>query len=164
MSTIDRQALHNMVPRYRRFLASEEGQQWSQDRAEKDQFFVTYFSEAEIDNLEEGTLRELIHILWAFNSWTNKDWLLQEMLRTGLPTIRSRFKELLYGDGPLDKRFNGVTRGVRMMGAASVSEILAHHDSGQYPIWNQRSKQGLVGLGVDDAELPKSAQITGEEG
>lgn len=31
----------------------------------------------------------------------------------------------------------------------------------KYPIWNSRSRKGLVVLGVDEALLPKSAQISG---
>lgn len=160
---IDKEVLARMVPHFHRFLESEEGQLWSQEREDKDEFFATYFSELEIDDLEEGTLRELIHILWAFNGWTNKDWLLQEMLQSGLPTIKNRFRALLYGDAALANRFDGVTKDVRMMGATSVSEILAHHDSDQYPIWSRRSKGGLVGLGIDEAQLPKSAQISGTQ-
>lgn len=163
MPAIDKQTLDRLVPRFRDFLESEEGQNWAQDRAEKDTFFATYFSEAEIDSLEEGTLRELIHILWAFNNFTNKDWVYQEMLSSGVPEIRRLFTQLLYGDSSLAERFHSVTKGVRMMGAASVSEILAHHDSDQYPIWNRRSRQGIVGLGIDEALLPKSAQISGSQ-
>ena len=162
MTQVDKRILKKTVPQFHRFLEAE-GKQWKEERADKDEFFATYFAEDRIDELEEGTLRELIHILWAFNSWTNKDWLLQEMLRSGLPPIRRLFRQLLYGDGPMAARFDGVRKDVRMMGAASVSEILAHHDRDKYPIWNKRSRQGLIGLGVDDSQLPKSAQISGSQ-
>jgi hypothetical protein len=163
MPTLDKRTLERIVPQFHKFLDSEEGRQWKQDRVEKDAFFETYFSETEIDNLEEGTLRELIHTLWAFNGWTNKDWLLQEMLQSGLPTIRRLFRELLYGDEPLAKRFNGVIKGIRMMGPTCVSEVLSHHHPNQYPIWSRRSKQGLIGLGIEAAQLPKSPQISGSQ-
>jgi hypothetical protein len=163
MPTLDKRTLERMVPQFHKFLDSEEGRQWKQDREEKDAFFETYFSETEIDNLEEGTLRELIHTLWAFNGWTNKDWLLQEMLQSGLPTIRRLFRELLYGDEPLAKRFSSVTNGVRMMGATGVSEVMAHHEPDRYPIWSRRVKQGLVELGIEAAQLPKSSQISGTQ-
>jgi hypothetical protein len=50
-----------------------------------------------------------------------------------------------------------------MMGAASVSEILAHHDPMKYPIWNRRSRKGLIALGIDERKLPKSSQISGSQ-
>jgi hypothetical protein len=160
MSEMDMHTLREMVPQFHRFLETE-GQQWLKERQEKDRFFARYFAEQEIGNLEEGTLRELIHILWAFNNWTNKDWLLGEMLRSGLPTIRDAFKQLLYGQQPVARRFDLVTKNVRMMGAVSVSEILAHHDHEQFPIWNRRSKKGLINLGISESQLPKSDQISG---
>ncbi len=162
MNKINMRTLKDLVPQFHRFLETE-GQQWQQERQEKDKFFGKYFAEQEIDNLEEGTLRELIHILWAFNGWTNKDWLLEEMLRSGLPTIREAFRQLLYSEDPIAKRFDFVKKKVRMMGAASVSEILAHHDHERYPIWNSRSRQGLISLGISESQLPKSAQISGSQ-
>lgn len=162
MSKVNTHTLKNLVPKFHRFLETE-GHHWQVERQEKDEFFIKYFAESEIDELEEGTLRELVHILWSFNSWTNKDWLLEEMLRSGLPTIREAFKQLLYDSAPIAKRFDLIKRGVRMMGAACVSEVLAHHDHEKYPIWNSRSRQGLVGLGISDSQLPKSAQISGSQ-
>ncbi len=162
MKPINTDSLKNILPRFHQFLETE-GVTWQKERQEKDAFFSRYFAESEIDNLEEGVLRELIHTLWAFNGWTNKDWLLQEMLRSGLPTIRNAFKQLLYGTEPLPKRFDLIRKTIRMMGAACISEILAHHDHTEYPIWNSRSKQGLTALGVDESLIPKSAQIRGSQ-
>lgn len=162
MSEINTRLLKKIMPQFRHSRETE-GQQWIEERQQKDQFFAKYFAEQEIDNLEEGTLRELIHILWAFNGWTNKDWLLEEMLRSGLPKIKSAFRQLLYGNEPISKRFDIVRKNVRMMGAACVSEILAHHDHERYPIWNRRSRQGLISLGISESQLPRSAQISGSQ-
>lgn len=162
MKPINVDLLRSLLPRFHHFLETE-GEQWQKERQDKDAFFARYFAEQQIDSLDEGVLRELIHILWAFNGWTNKDWLLQEMLRSGLPAIRSSFKQLLYGTEPIPKRFDYIRKNVRMMGAACISEILAHHDHTEYPIWNSRSRQGLAVLGVDEARLPKSAQISGSQ-
>lgn len=162
MGIINIHLLKTLLPQFHQFLDAE-GEQWRKERQDKDVFFAHYFAEEQIDNLEEGILRELIHLLWAFNGWTNKDWLLQEMLRSGLPAIRSAFKQLLYGTEPISKRFDLVRKSVRMMGAASISEILAHHNPKEYPIWNSRSRQGLVVLGIDERRLPRSAQISGSQ-
>lgn len=162
MNEIDLHLLEDLMPQFRHFLETD-GQQWQKERKEKDEFINRYFAESQIDHLEEGTLRELIHILWAFNGWTNKDWLFEEMLRSGLPTIRNAFKQLLYGSDPIAKRFDYVKKNVRMMGAACISEILIHHNYNEYPIWNSRSRQGLNNLGISESQLPKSAQISGSQ-
>jgi hypothetical protein len=150
------------IPAFQKFLSAEGGK-WKKEREDKDAFFAKYFSKDQIDKLDEGTLRELIHILWAFNGWTNKDWLHEQMLKSGLPAIRSAFKNLLYGTDSLAKRFDEVRKNIFMMGAASISEILTHHDHTKYPIWNSRSRKGLVILGVDETLLPKSSQISGSQ-
>ena len=162
MNEINMQTLKALMPQFHRFL-EVDGQRWQKERRDKDEFFARYFSERQIENLEEGTLRELIYILWAYNGWTNNDLLLEEMLRSGLPTIRSAFKQLLYGTDPISKRFDHVRKNVRMMGAACISEILAHHNHKECPIWNSRSREGFVSLGVSEVQLPKSAQISGSQ-
>jgi len=162
MNQINEILLKDFVPRFRVYLEAEV-QQWREERREKDRFFEQYFSQAAIHNLEEGTIRELVHILWAFNGWTNRDYLFDEMLSSGLSVIRDAFERLLYGNEPVADRFDYVKKHVRMMGAASISEILAHHDHRTYPIWNSRSRRGLLTLGVEESLLPKSAQITGKQ-
>ncbi|MEW6061510.1 MAG: hypothetical protein AB1600_06155 [Bacteroidota bacterium] len=163
MPNINRQLLREALPKFHEFMQTEDGQTWKAERDRKDTFFRTYFSEREIANLEEGTLREMIHILWAWNSWTNKDYLLERMLSSGLPTIREAFKKLLFGQEGLAERFNHVKQNVNMMGAASISEILAHHDHEQYPIWTRRSRAGLSALGVSEDHIPRSTQISGNQ-
>jgi len=71
--------------------------------------------------------------------------------------------KLFYGDGPIRGRFDAVQENVHMIGAASISELLAHHDHNTYPIWNQRSKDGLLQLGVNQDDLPKSKNISGKQ-
>lgn len=85
------------------------------------------------------------------------------MLKSCLDNIRSAFNYLLYSDDPISKRYDHIRSNVRMMGAACISEILAHHDHSKYPIWNSRSKAGLIALGIPEMSLPKSAQISGSQ-
>jgi hypothetical protein len=162
MNDIDEKLLQAIVPRFRTSKEAE-GQQWREERQEKDRFFDRYFSKEGIDTLDEGTLREFIHILWAFSGWTNKDYLFDEMMNGGLSTVRGAFKRLLYGSEPVAVRFDFVRNNVRMMDTASISEILAHHDHHMYPIWNSRNRRGLIRLGVNESRQPKSTQITGRQ-
>lgn len=151
-------------PGFREFLQSEQGQRWEIERREKDAFFDKHFrTEAALNELDEGTLRELIQRLWAFEVWTNKDYLLEEMLKSGIETIRSAFKRLLREDEPVQSRFDYARQSIRMLGAAGISEILCHLNKAQYPIWNRRAKAGLLYLGVPEDDLPKASQISGNQ-
>ena len=163
MFQLKRELLSKIVPEYRKFFNDVEGQKWKEEVEKKDKFLSKYFSKEALPHLEEGTLRELIHMLWAFGIWTNKDYILQEMLESGIDKIRKAFNYLLYSDDPIYKRFDYVRSNVRMMGAAGISEILALHDRSKYPIWNSRSKAGLIALGIPETSLPKSLQISGSQ-
>lgn len=162
MMKIDIKISDDLIQQFHQFLETE-GQEWRNERKKKDKFFEKYFLEQEIDKIEEGALREFIHILWAFNGWTNKDWLLKEMLSSGLETIKSEFKQLLYGKDSIAKRFDSVKEKIRMMGATSISEILAHYNHKKYPIWSVRARQGLIYLGINESQLPKYTQISGSK-
>jgi hypothetical protein len=132
------------------------------EREDKDRFVHTYFTTDNVEKIDDGILRQLIRILWSFEMWTNKDWLLEQMLQSWLPEIRKAFKNLLYGKNSLAERFDEM-REIRMMGAATISEILAHHDHSNYPIWNRRAKASLIKLGINSNLLPKSYQISGSQ-
>ena len=163
MFQLNMKLLSKIIPEYHKFIDDVEGQKWKEQVEIKDKFFSRHFSKEELPHLEEGTLRELIHMLWAFAVWTNKDYLLQEMLKSGIDKIRKAFSYLLYSDDPIYKRFDYVRSNVRMMGAAGISEMLALHDRSKYPVWNSRSKAGLIVLGIPETSLPKSLQISGSQ-
>lgn len=147
-----------------RSYISEEGQDWKKERQEKDEFLADHlFAPDKVDELDEGTLRQMVRRLWAYSNWTNKDYVLEQMLQSGLDTIRSSLKFLLYSDAPLSDRFDRIRKDVKQMGAASISEILCHFEKARYPIWNRRAREGLVRLGVSEENLPSSAQISGAQ-
>jgi hypothetical protein len=160
MSEINPEFLKRIMPKFNEWLGTEEGISFANDRNLKDAFIGNYFASGNIEKLDEGVLRQLIGILWSFEMWTKKDWLLEQMLQSGLPKIRDAFQNLLYSDKALAERFDQMKE-IKMMGAATISEILAHHDHDNYPIWNRRAKGSLIRLGVDESHLPKSSQITG---
>jgi len=160
MKLIETPFLLQVKTSFQNFLKSEQGIQWQQERDEKDRFIKKNFNQTTLEKIDIGVLRELLHKLWAFEIWTNKDWLLEQMLETDIVKIRNAFKELLYGNQPLSHRFNNM-KNIKMFGAASISEILTHHDHLKYPIWNRKAKAGLIKLGINSESLPKSSQISG---
>lgn len=161
MAKINMELLDKIVPQFRKTIDAE-GQEWQKDREERAKFLAEYFSKGQIAKLDEGTLRELIHMLWAFSGWTNKDYLLQEMLKSTLDTIKQAFLYLLHSDDSIDKRFDYVEQNVKRMGPAGISEILLYHDHTKYPIWNRRSKTALLALGIDN-HLLKRPHISGSQ-
>jgi len=154
--------LKQIMPRFEEFLETDLAKQWEEDRKQKDIFIKEYLSKEAIDNIDEGVLRDLIHHLWSFAGWTNFDWLLEQMMESGLPKIKQKLKDLLHSEKPIEVRFDAM-REIKMVGAASISEILAQWNPMKYAIYNRRSKAGLIKLGVDPKLLPKSSQINGSQ-
>ena len=154
--------VNEIKPKFLSLLKSEQGLSWLKERDDKDLFFKKYFNEESILNIDEGILRELLNKLWAYSGWTNKDYLLNQMLESDLQEIRRQFKDLLFGGQKLAKRFDEMKK-IKIMGAASVSEILIHNNHDKYPIWNRRAKKGLLRIGVNEKLLPKSSQISGSQ-
>ena len=62
MHQIDMRRVREFMPKFRLFLQTE-GQKWIDERSEKDKFFSKHFNERTIEQLDERTLRELIHLL-----------------------------------------------------------------------------------------------------
>lgn len=160
--TVARTLIREGVVAEVRGYLEEEGQDWKEERLEKDRFLTTHlFAPQKVQSLDEGTLRQIVRRLWAYSNWTNKDYVLEQMLESGLPTIRLAFETLLYSDDALADRFDRVRQDVRQMGAASISEILCHFEKSRYAIWNSRAREGLIRLGVSDDALPATRQISG---
>ena len=158
---IDSETVRGYIPGFKRFLA-DEGKKWISERNQKDEFISNNFSKEALAELDEGTLREFIQMLWAFAGWTNKDYLVEEMLKSGLDTIRKSIDFLLHSQESLEKRFDKAKK-IRMLGVAGISEILIHSNKNEYAIWNRRARTGLVKLGVPTESLPKIKQIKGSE-
>jgi len=158
---IDSETVRGYTPGFQRFLA-DEGKKWISERNKKDEFISAKFTIEALAELDEGTLRQLIQMLWAFVSWTNKDYLVEEMMKSGLDNIRKSLDYLLYSDYLLEKRFDRAKQ-IRMLGAAGISEILIHFNRDEYAIWNRMARAGLIKVGVPTENLPKSRQISGSQ-
>ena len=158
---INKDYLKSIKSEFIKFLETEKGISWKNERNQKELFLRENFNKASIESMGEGVLRELLNNLWACQIWTNKDYLLEQMLETNdMNTIKNKFKDLLFGTGSLATRFDNV-KAIKSMGAASISEILFYHDHQQYPIYNRRAKDGLLKIGIKKEEIPRSMQISG---
>jgi hypothetical protein len=74
MSQVDFEKLRKIMPKFKEFYEkSEDATTWLAERQEKDVFVKKYFAQDAIDRSDEGVLRDLIRVPWAFNGWTNKD-------------------------------------------------------------------------------------------
>lgn len=151
-SLINLKKLNNILDEFEDFMG-EEGREYINDRKEKTNFLNDYFADDKIDDIDKGVIRELVKKLWAFLSWNNKDYPVNEMMKTGLDEIKKGFKILLHDEEKeLAERFDYVNDNIRMMGPAGISEILTHLND-DCAIWNRRAIEGLKWLEIDNDNI-----------
>jgi hypothetical protein len=94
MSEVNFSFLQKVMPEFKKWLASEEGIEATIDRDSTTYLFKQNFSKEAIQKLDEGVLRDLIRSLWSFGGWTNKDWLLGQMLSARFDTYMDGRRQL----------------------------------------------------------------------
>lgn len=152
-----------LVKKYNEFM-TRTGKDLIMETEQRYIFFKDFLSKDNLEKIDEGALREFIKMLWSYDFWTNKDYILEEMLKTKIETIRNAFKYLIYSDDSVDKRFDYILKNVRMIGVSAVSEILTYSNNKQYSFWTRRTKEAVSFLGYKEKILEsKGININGKQ-
>lgn len=137
---------------YRDFL-EEAGDEFATKRLEKKSYLPELLSEENVTTLEEGDIRELVRNLWAFEIWTNKDYIVNQILESGIEEIRSILHEALYETDDIGQKFDLLNDNINMLGPASATEILTFIHPNQCAIFNRRAQEAMEFL--DYSEVPQ---------
>ena len=125
---------------------------------------VNLLSREQLKSLTELEFGELISKLWASALWGNKDYLVQNVINAnGLDKIIDEIKNLLYGKGPFDRRFDRFLKEVKGLGPATITEILCLYKPKQYGIWNDKARKALKILGFENSLPLNKYKISGKE-
>jgi hypothetical protein len=109
-------------------------------------------------NAEE--LYEYISKLWAMRIWGNKQYVVDKLIKEhSLETVTKELAKLVWGDLPIEERWDHFRSTIKGMGPAMMSEILCHSRPEEYMLWNRRAYVGLRYLGVDKRWSRLSEQI-----
>jgi len=119
---------------------------------EKKEDLPDLIREDKISSLEEGDIRELVRNLWAFEGWTNKDYIVEQILEDGIENVRTNFQEAFYGTEDVAEKFDLLNDNVNMLGPASITELLTFKYPDRCAIYNRRAREALQHL---DYEVPK---------
>ena len=119
-------------------------------RREKKQTIQNILSEDELEEFGKGELRELIRNLWAYHGWTNKEYILEQMLQDGLSNVVNSLQTALYEEQNPGSRFEELYDNINMMGPAASTEILTFVHPDTCAIYNQRAEESLARLGLSE--------------
>jgi hypothetical protein len=136
---------------YQEFLA-ESGSEFAKERVEKKDTLPGLITEEKVENFEEGDVRELIRNLWAFRGWTNKDYLVDQVLEDGIENVRTQFRQAFYETEDVADKFDVLNENVNMLGPASITELLTFTYPDRCAIYNRRAREALQQLGYDVVE------------
>lgn len=134
------------------------------EREDRIALFEKYFSKEFLKSMNEYDFGEMISKLWASEIWSNKDYLVQRILKdNGIEKLRISFIDLLYGQEPFEKRFDAFRKNIKGIGPASLTEILCYFNPKEYGIWNDKARSALRKLGLGNVVPVDKYQISGME-
>ena len=136
------------------FLNTERGRKWSRDLQEKVALFKKVFSKDSLSKTTpyrgyEEDFKKALKLTWALQRG-NVDIRVERILKDngGIKPVRIAIYNLLYGNDPLDKRYDDFIRSIKGFGSYATSEILAFVFPEKYIVWNDTTKRALEKLGV----------------
>ena len=133
---------------YEDFLESS-GEAFAKERLKKKQEMPDLFGEEKVREMKEGEVREIVRNLWAFEGWSNKDYLVDQMLEDGIEEFRSHLYTALYEYEEVETKFDELNENVNMLGPASITEIFTFLYPDRCAIYNRRAKEAMQHLGYE---------------
>lgn len=132
------------------------------DRRERRAFYQSFTREKLLAMTEEEFL-EYISKLWSMLIWGNKKYVVDKLIDDNdFGNLKKQLVELLYGDAPIEKRWDNFLKSVKGMGPATISELLTYTDPKEYIIFNRTTI--LCFAYLDIPNMPKyNYQYTGKK-
>lgn len=134
---------------------------WS-ERKERRRYYQS-FTKEKLILMAEDEFYEYISKLWSMLIWGNKKYIVDKLIKdNGFDYLKKHLSELLYGDGPVEMRWDAFLKSVKGMGPATISELLTYVNPQKYAIFN---KTTILCFGyLDISDMPKyNYQYTGEK-
>jgi hypothetical protein len=102
--------ISSYVSSYKDWLKKPDGLESVTEHRNHEKFFKEKLRSDKINTLTENEFREIWKTLWASGFFGNKDWYIDNKLirPNGLEKIKQELKNLLYGEGEIDARYDGI--------------------------------------------------------
>ncbi|MBI5018218.1 MAG: hypothetical protein HZB55_22360 [Deltaproteobacteria bacterium] len=99
--------------------------------------------------MTEEEFLDYLSRLWAMRIWGNKEYAVGKIIEgNGFPAVRKHLASLLWGEEPIEKRWDVFRGAVKGIGPATMSELLCHTHPEECVLWNRRASVALEKLGV----------------
>lgn len=133
-----------------------------EERKERKEYYQSFTKDKLLSMTEEDFL-EYISKLWSMLIWGNKKYVVDKLIQdNGFANLKKHIAELLYGNDPIEKRWDVFLKTVKGMGPATISELLTYANPKEYVIFNKTTILCYGYLGIPD--MPKyNYQYTGKK-
>ncbi|MDI6691382.1 MAG: hypothetical protein QME50_05890 [Candidatus Bathyarchaeota archaeon] len=114
--------LNSHISAYKEWLSTSDGLESVAEHRNHEKFFKEKLRSDRIDTLTENEFREVYKTLWASGFWGNKDWYIDNKLirPNGLEKIKLELKNLLYGSGEINVRYDRFRQNIKGFGPSSI--------------------------------------------
>lgn len=119
--------------------------------------------EATLANMGLDDFYEYMGKLWAMMIWGNKKYYIDKLIDdNGFVELKDALVTMLYGNEPIEKRWDEFMNSIKGVGPATVSELLTYVHPKECAIMNSSTIKSLRYLGIEG--LPKyNYQQTGQK-
>jgi len=126
---------------------------------------VKYYQSFSADKIKMMTIEELyeyISNLWSMVIWGNKKYIVDKVVNeNGFDNLKDHLVDLIYGECPIEKRWDKFLAEIKGFGPSTVSELLSYSNPYEYFICNKTTIKSFEYLSINDLPV-YNYQFTGK--
>jgi len=161
---MNQQKLREAVKSFQQTLKNDpdKAKQYLEERRMRLEYYQSWTCDR-ILKMTEDEMIEYLSKLWAMLTWGDAPGHIQKVVipQNGLDNLRKSLAELIWGEGPIEKRWDRFRKSIKYLGPASMSELLCFTFPDDFIIWNRRARFGLDALEVENVPS-HDYQVTGK--
>ena len=159
---MNQERLMKQLDDYLKKIAQYKNLDDQKERNEREIFYRSYDFD-KILSMDEEEFYQYISKLWAMMIWGNKHYIVDKYIRdNGFENLKKSIAYLLYGNDPIETRWDNFKDRIKGFGPAMMSELLCYIDSNEYMIWNTTAQKAYKYLGIEN--IPHhNYQLTGKK-
>ena len=165
LNEIQSKTLRKHIQNFKSYSTTEDFKKDTKDRKQRENLAKKLLTQEKIGSMSEFDFSQLISSLWASRIWTNKEYLVNQIIANsnGLENIKKSLLELYYGHEDIEKRFSIFLEALKGLGPSSITELLCLFDPKEYGIWNKKARGALKILGFEKIAPLNKYRISGKE-
>lgn len=129
--------LKNSIKEYKRKIMDSGDIEAINERKERMQYYQGW-TEERINDMTSDEFVEFIGKLWSMIVWGNKKYIADKIIEiNGFNKVKKYLIDLLYGNFPIEKRWDDFYKNIKQIGPSSMSELLSYINPKAYVICNK---------------------------